>query len=104
MQFTVTVTGIDQTVTVGFQTGDGSATADDDYTRHRDPHFHRERPTRTISVVTIDDTIREADETFSVTLSDPAGATILPTARRRGPSPTMTTRRCRRCPSPMPTR
>ncbi len=77
-QFTVTLTGIvDQEVTVGFRTGDGSATAGDDYTTESGTlTFTASDTTRTISVTTLDDTIREESETFSVTLSDPAGATI----------------------------
>ena len=77
-QFTVTLTGtISQTVTVGFQTDAGTATADDDYTSASGTlTFTPSDTTRTISVPTVDDTIREEDETFSVTLSNPAGATL----------------------------
>ena len=77
-QFTVTLTGtISQTVTVGFQTDAGTATADDDYTSASGTlTFTPSDTTRTISVPTVEDTIREEDETFSVTLSNPAGATL----------------------------
>ena len=78
-RFAVTLTGVvDQTVTVGFETGDGSATADDDdyMPASGTLTFTASDTTQTISVVTIDDTIREADESFTVTLSNPVGATI----------------------------
>ncbi len=77
-QFAVTLTGVvDQTVTVGFETGGGTATADDDYMPASGTlTFTASDTTQTISVVTIDDTIREVDEGFTVTLGDPVGATI----------------------------
>ena len=78
VQFTVTLTGnSNQNVTVDFQTGDGTARAGSDYNQSSGTlTFTASDTTRTISVVTIEDTIREEDESFSVTLSNPAGATL----------------------------
>ena len=78
VQFTVTLTGTsNQTVTVDFQTGDGTAKAGSDYTAASGTvTFTAGETTRSISVATLEDTIREEDETFSVTLTNPAGATL----------------------------
>ena len=78
VRFTVTLTGnSDQDVTVDFQTGDVTARAGSDYNQNAGTlTFTPSDTTRTISVVTIEDGIREEDETFSVTLTNPAGATL----------------------------
>ena len=77
-EFTVTLTGtVDQAVTVAYATSDGSAIADDDYMSASGTlTFSASDTTQTISVTTLDDTIREEDESFSVILSAPAGATL----------------------------
>ena len=77
VQLTVTLTGdSNQTVTVDFRTTDGTAKAGSDYDQTSGTlTFTAGDRTKTISVATIEDIIREADESFSVTLSNPAGAT-----------------------------
>ena len=68
----------DVTVTVDFATSDGSATAGDDYAAlNRTLTFAPGETTKTILLAAIDDLAFEADETFTVTLSNPTGdATI----------------------------
>ena len=69
--FTVTLTGTrDEDVEVAYTTADGTATAPDDYAGT--PGTLTFTPTvdvQTISVSTVDDTIEEANETFTVTLT-----------------------------------
>ncbi len=78
VQFTVTLTGTsNQTVTVDFQTGDGTAKAGSDFTAASGTvTFTAGETAKSISVATLEDTIREEDETFSVTLTNPEGATL----------------------------
>ena len=78
VEFTVTLTGTtNQDVTVDFQTADGTARAGSDYDQRSGTlTFTPGDRTRTISVPTIEDDIREEDETFLVTLTNPGGATL----------------------------
>ena len=69
----------DQTVTVAYSTTDGTAAAGTDYTAQSDTltfPASQTAVTMTISVQTTDDTERESDEHFRVTLSSPSGATL----------------------------
>ncbi|QJW83498.1 tandem-95 repeat protein [Ramlibacter terrae] len=76
--FTVTLTGSTaQTVTVGFATGGGTATATTDYTGASGTlTFAPGVLTQTIVVPIVNDTAAEPSETFNVTLSAPVNATI----------------------------
>ena len=76
--FTVTLSGTRTgDVTVAYATADGSANDDSDYTNTSGTlTFTPTEDFRTISVPTTDDTDQEQDETFTVTLSSPTGATI----------------------------
>ena len=78
-QFTVTLSMTStQTVTVRYGTSDGTAEAGNDYTAVQDqtltfaPNDNR----KTISVQTLEDMLEENNETFTVTLSSPNGATV----------------------------
>ena len=67
----------EQTVTVDFATADVTAEAGTDYTaRSGTLTFSARQTMMTISVPTTDDTERESDEHFRVTLSNPSGATL----------------------------
>ena len=76
--FTVTLSAAsDEVVTVGYETSPGTATAGDDYTSTRETlTFAPQTQNQTISVPVVNDTDDEEDETFTVTLSTPANATI----------------------------
>ena len=64
-------------ITVDFTTEDGTATAGSDYTTTRGTlTFDTGPPRKTISVPIIDDAVPEAQEQFTVTLSNPTNATI----------------------------
>ena len=64
-------------VTVDFSTADATATAESDYTAGGGTVvFEPGVTTRTIIVPTLDDALAEASETFSVSLTNPTGATI----------------------------
>ena len=77
VEFTVTLTGtFSGSVTVDFDTADGSAD-DSDYTARSGTLTFTDNSPQTISVQTTDDTDGEPNETFTVTLSDPTGATIV---------------------------
>ena len=66
-----------QTVTVGYATSNGTATAPSDYTSTSGTlTFTPGTLTQTISVPIINDTIYEGSETFNVILSGPSNATI----------------------------
>ena len=66
-----------RTVTVAYETADGSATAGADYTAANGTlTFRAGTTTATISVAILDDTDGEEAETFTVTLSSPNGATL----------------------------
>ena len=77
-QFTVTLSqAANETVTVEFQTADGTAAAGDDYTQTSGTlTFDASDTTTTFSVLTIEDDTQESDEDFTVTLSNPTGATL----------------------------
>ncbi len=79
MRFAVRLTPASgRTVTVGYATADGSATAGADYTAVNGTlTFDAGAVARTVTVVVADDTLDEDDrETFTVTLSAPANATL----------------------------
>ena len=64
-------------VTVGWATGDGTAMSPADYTGGAGTVvFTPGQVSALVPVPVVDDTAVEGDETFTVTLSDPAGATI----------------------------
>ena len=64
-------------VTVEYETADGSAAAGADYTAASGTlTFAAGATTATIEVAILDDTTAEETETFTVTLSNPAGATL----------------------------
>ncbi|MCX2932270.1 glycosyl hydrolase family 18 protein [Mycobacterium sp. CVI_P3] len=66
-----------KTVTVNYSTADGSATAGQDYTAGSGTvTFAPGVVTQVIGVAVLGDTVVEPDETFTVTLSNPSGATI----------------------------
>jgi hypothetical protein len=77
--FTVTQSALTEAnTTFQYSTANGSAVAPGDYTPLATEigTIPAGSTTTTISVVTIDDTTREGDETFTVTLSNPANASI----------------------------
>ncbi|HEU4977922.1 MAG TPA: Calx-beta domain-containing protein [Solirubrobacteraceae bacterium] len=66
-----------KTVTVSYATADGTATAPADYTATSGTlTFNPGETSKTIDVPVVGDTLVEGDETFSVTLSSPANASI----------------------------
>ena len=78
IRFTVTLddAGTD-TVTIDYATADGTATAGSDYTETSGTlTFAAGTTSQTISVPIADDSENESDETFTVTLSNPTGATL----------------------------
>ena len=77
-EFTVKLTGARTgRVTVAYSTADGTATSGDDYTGTSGSlTFGADETSKTISVPTLDDSDVEEAETFTVTLSNPTGATI----------------------------
>ena len=76
LTFTVTLSAAStQTVTVGYATADGTAVAGADYTAAAGTlTFAPGTTTQSIVVQALGDTIHEANETFTVTLSNPAHA------------------------------
>ena len=76
--FTVTLSPSSaQTVTVNYATVAGTAAAGTDYTSESGTlTFTAGQTTKTISVPILDDSLAEATETFAVTLSAPANATL----------------------------
>ena len=76
--FTVSLSATSsQQVTVDYATSDGTATAGEDYTATSGTlTFQAGETTKTISVPITDDTDNEGDETFTVTLSNAAGADL----------------------------
>ena len=77
--FTVTLSGASaKPVTVDYATANGTATAPADYIAQPTTvlTFSPGQTNKTISVVVNSDTIDEANETFTVTLSNPANATL----------------------------
>ena len=78
-QFGVTLTpASSKQVTVSYSTADGTATASEDYTAASSTTltFAPDETTKTVSVATTEDTRNEDQETFTVTLSGPANATL----------------------------
>lgn len=72
---------LSQTMTVDYATADGTAIAGQDYTATNGTlNFAAGEVSKIITITTLDDTIVEADETFSLTLSNPSGGTIAPPA------------------------
>ena len=78
MAFVVTLDpAASDTVTVDYATSDGSAAAGNDYTATSGTlSFSAGETRKTISVAISDDTDNEGDETFTVTLSNAAGADL----------------------------
>ncbi len=76
--FTVSLSAASgQTVSVGYATADGTATAGADYVATGGSLvFSPGTTTRTLTVQTTSDTLDEIDETFFANLSDPVNATI----------------------------
>ena len=67
----------DKLVTVAYETADGTAVAGSDYTSTSGMlRFEAGETKKTIAVPTIEDATAEERETFTVQLSDPAGATV----------------------------
>ncbi len=82
LDFTVNLSGTaTSTVTVNYTTADGSATAGSDYTAASGTlSFAVGETSKTISVPVLGDTTAETDETFTLTLSSPVGASLGGTA------------------------
>lgn len=80
--FTVTKTGTAAgTLTVNYATANGTAVAPGDYTATSGTlTFLAGETSKTVSVPTIDDTVVESAETFTMTLSSPSGGATLETA------------------------
>ena len=81
LTFTVDVPAVYEEVTVDWATSDGagseSATADQDYTTATGTlRFLEGETSKTISIEILDDGVPEPDETFTVTLSNPAGVAL----------------------------
>ena len=78
IDFTVTLDeAASETVTVDYETSDGSAEAGDDYTAKSGTlSFSAGQTSKTISVEIEDDIENESDETFTVTLSNASGADL----------------------------
>ena len=65
------------TVSVDYATADGSATAGDDYSVASGTlTFAAGETTKPVSVAVLDDAVNDGEETFTLTLSNPAGAWI----------------------------
>ena len=77
-EFTVTLTPAStRLVTVSYETKDGTALAGSDYTSVTDTlTFAATETAKTIQVSVLNDQTAEQDETFTVELSNPAGATM----------------------------
>ena len=66
-----------QEITVGYATADGTAVADQDYQAAQGTlTFAPGETSRKVSVATVDDALDEPAETFALTLSSPANATL----------------------------
>ena len=83
--FTVTLSAASgKTVTVDFATANGTATSPADYTASSGTFtFNPGQTTKTIDVAVQGDLLNEANETYTVTLTNPTNATI-PVATRTG--------------------
>ena len=84
--FTVTLSNpLNDAVTVDYATADGSATAGSDYTAASGTlTFAAGSTSQTVTVPVLGDTVVEADETFTVTLSNPSANAALGTATAIG--------------------
>jgi hypothetical protein len=78
LSFPVTLSAAStQTVTVGYATSDGTATAPGDYTAASGTlSFGPGETSKPITVTVVGDTAVEQDETFTVTLASPVNATV----------------------------
>lgn len=78
LSFTVTLSKSSSSpVTVSYATADGTAVAGQDYAATAGTiTFSAGQTSKTVKVAVIGDTVVEPDETFTVTLSNPSGATI----------------------------
>ncbi len=78
MQFTVMLAAVSgRTVTVAYQTADGTATAGDDYTSSSGVlTFDPGDTSKTFAVALTDDQVAETDETIVVTVSSPDGSAV----------------------------
>ena len=76
--FTVSLSAASsQQVTVAYATSDGTATSGTDFTAESGTlTFAANETSKTVSVATTDDSVDEEDETFTLTLSSPANATL----------------------------
>ena len=76
--FTVSLSAASsQQVTVDYATSDGTAAAGSDFTAESGTlTFAANETTKTVSVATTDDSVEEENETFTLTLSSPANATL----------------------------
>ena len=76
--FTVSLSAASgQQVEVEYATSDGTATAGSDFTAQSGTlTFAANETSKTVSVATTDDSVDEEDETFTLTLSSPANATL----------------------------
>ncbi len=83
--FTVTLSAASgKTVTVDYATADGTATSPADYTATSGTlTFAPGQTTKTIDVPIVGDVLNEANETYTLTLSNPLNGTV-PTATRTG--------------------
>ena len=90
--FTVTLsTESGRTVTVDYATSDGTATQPSDYQQATGTlTFSPGQTSKAVTVLVNGDTTVEANETFTVNLSNPAGATIPGTGSESGRLPTTT--------------
>jgi len=86
ISFAVSLSGPnEQVVTVRYATGDGTATAGQDFTATSGTlTFQPGETTKPIAVAIISDTTYEPDEIFTVTLSDPTGGVTLGRAQAMG--------------------
>ena len=77
--FTVTLSSASTSaVTVGYTTSNGTASAGSDYTASSGTiTFAPGETSRTIAIIVMGDATAEARETFTVTLSNPSGATLV---------------------------
>ncbi len=78
VDFTVTLNRASaDTVTVDYETSNGTATADEDYTATSGTlTFAADDLSKTVSVPILDDALNEGNETFTLTLSNASGARI----------------------------
>lgn len=78
LSFTVTLSKSSSTpITVSYATADGTATAGQDYEATAGTiTFSAGQTSKTVKVAVTGDTVVESDEAFTVTLSNPSGATI----------------------------